>query len=212
MTEQIRIILVDDNQDIHDVVKKLIEQTNDITLVGQAYDGESGVSLCQIARPDLVLMDVVMPGMNGADATAAIMAQLPATKVLVLSSFHEYEYIRTMLDSGAIGYLVKDGFAQDLVETIRSTVRGNTVFSPQAAQAILAPLQSAYTTPPDFGLTERELEVLKHMADGLPYKSIAHELRISQPTVRFHVNNLLEKLQVETRSEALVFAAKYNLC
>jgi NarL family two-component system response regulator LiaR len=206
---EIRVIIVDDNPDIQDAVKILLNDTDDILLVGQAQDGLSAIKLCKMAKPDLVLMDVVMPGMNGAETTRSLMDILPATKILALSSFHEYEHIQSMLTSGAIGYLVKDGLIQDLVATIRSTMQGNTVLSPSAAQSIFLP--HAADKQVDFGLTDRELQVLKRMADGLTYNGIAHDLHITAPTVRFHVNNILEKMNVATRSEVLVLAAKNNL-
>ena len=210
MTAPIRLLIVDDNQDIHDVVKHLVRAADDITIVGQAYDGDGGLALCLQKKPDLVLMDVVLPGMSGAATTTAILDALPEVKVLALSSYHEYEHIKTMLDSGVIGYVVKDGIAQDLIATIRSTMRGNTVLSPPVARTMFT--RDAETEPGSaFNLTERELQVLALLAEGLTYSKIASELRISPPTVRFHLNNILDKLQVQTRSEALVIAAKNNL-
>lgn len=203
----IRLIIIDDNPDIHDTIQRLIKPETDISLVGQAYDGKSGLQLCQLAKPDLVLMDVVMPEMNGAETTATILKHLPATKILALSSFREHEHIRKMLDSGAIGYLVKDGLVQDLITTMRSTMQGNTVLSPEVAEVIFKPDDQII----QFTLTERELQVLQLMAQGLTYSGIAQKLKISSATVRFHVNNVLEKMEVETRSEALVIAAKHNI-
>lgn len=210
MTSPIRLVIVDDSQTIHDIVRIVVGDVDDIDLVGHAYDGEAGVKLCEVAKPDLVLMDVVMPEMTGSAATAAIVRAAPGTKVLALSSFYEYEHIREMLNSGAIGYLVKDGIAQDLIATIRSTVLGNTVLSPEAAQVVLSGPQPDDEAV-DFLLTDRESQILRLIADGLTYNGIAHQLAISAPTVRFHVNNILEKMRVETRSEALVLAARYHL-
>lgn len=206
MAEKIRIVLVDDNGDIHDAVKHLLKNTEDIELIGQAFDADSALKLCKLAKPDLVLMDIVLPGTNGAEVTKSILQILPDVKILALSSYHEYEFIRKMLESGAIGYLVKDALSQDLVTTIRNTMQGNIVLSPQVAKTIFS---SEHTE--SFGLTEREMEVLKLMAEGLTYGGIAHKLEISAVTVRFHVNNILEKMSVETRSEALVLAAKHQL-
>ncbi|GAB1422255.1 response regulator transcription factor [Anaerolineales bacterium] len=210
MSNLIRIIIIDDNPDIHDVVKKIVSNTENITLVGQAYDGESGLKLCQIAKPDLILMDVMMPKMNGAETTLAVLKILPDIKILVLSSFYEQIYIRSMLSSGAVGYLVKTGLAQDLITTIENTVQGNTVLSSQAAKAFFSSKEPE-NDDADFNLTERELQVLKLMAEGLTYGGIAHTLRISSPTVRFHIINILEKMGVETRLEALVLAARNHL-
>jgi DNA-binding NarL/FixJ family response regulator len=203
----IRVALVDDQQHIHDAVQAVLRAVDDITLVGQAYGGEDALGLCQRTQPDIMLMDVVMPTMNGAEATQQVLGAFPALKVLVLSSFREYEYIKAMLDSGAVGYLVKDAIAQDLVPTLRSTASGNTVLSPDVVQTLLNPTAPAN----DFGLTERELEVLQAMASGQTYTEIARALHISNPTVRFHVNNLLHKFNVVTRSEVLVLAARHGL-
>ena len=215
MTIQIRVVLIDDNPDIHDVVKCLIEATVDVVLIGQAYDGVSGVRLCKVSKPDLVLMDVVMSGMNGILAARQIMKYLPRTKILILSNYHEYKYIRQMLDSGVIGYLAKDGITQDLITTIRSIMQGNIVLSPKVARTLFTiektQSEKATSNTTDFGLTERELQVLELLAKGLTYNDIAQKLRISQPTVRFHMSNILEKMDINTRSEALVLAAKNNL-
>jgi DNA-binding NarL/FixJ family response regulator len=209
----IRIVLVDDDPNIHDVIQRLMAGVEDMTLAGQAYDGAPGIEVCWALKPDLVLMDVMLPGMNGAAATAAILDELPQTRILTLSSFHEYEYIRAMLESGAAGYVVKGGMIQDLVATIRSTMQGNTVLSPQAMQAVFAPPAPQDTAPTarNFALTEREMQVLRLLAQGWTYAGVAQELRISQPTVRFHMTNILEKMGVQARSEALILAARNNL-
>jgi NarL family two-component system response regulator LiaR len=205
-----RIVLVDDHQNVHDAVSAVLKDIPDMRLVGHAYRGEDAVELARTARPDLMLMDVVMPGMSGAMATKAVLTAFPDTKILVLSSFVDYENIKEMLDSGAVGYLVKDVIAVDLVDTIRHTCRGNTVvFSPEVARLVLAKPASGSTQ--DFGLTERERQVLKYLAGGQTNGQIAELLNISQPTVRFHTNNILLKLKVETRSEALILAAKNHL-
>jgi len=210
MSQKIRIVVVDDNQDIHDAVKHILKRENDIELIGQAFDGDSALKLCKMAKPDLVLMDVVLPVMDGVETTQSLIQILPNVKILALSSYNEYEFVRKMLESGAIGYLVKNALSQDLVTTIRDTMQGNTVLSPQVLSIVFS-ADKQDSDSPDFSLTEREMEVLKLMAQGLTYSGIAHELQISSPTVRFHVNNVLEKMAVETRSEALVLAAKNNL-
>lgn len=207
MNKQTRVVLIDDDPNIHDAVEVLLKTVHDLQLVGRAFNGEIGIQLCRVAKPDIILIDVVMPGLSGQEVTSAIMKILPTVKIVALSSYHEYEQIRAMLNSGAIGYLVKHGLVQDLIPTIRSAMKGNTILSPQVAQTLFAPT----TNSSDFGLSDRELEVIKLMAQGMTYDNIALTLQISKPTVRFHVNNILEKMQVETRSEALVLAAKNEL-
>ncbi len=204
----IRVVLVDDHQHIHDIVISLLKSVDDIRLVGQAYQGDDALQICQMATPDLVLMDVVMPGASGSQTTRALLEKHPALRVLALSSYSEYEHIKEMLDSGATGYLVKNAIAEDLINTIRATHRGNTVLSPEVTRTLFAPPSDQ---PPDFELTDRELQVLKLMAQGQTNGQIALALGITQPTVRFHLTNILLKLKVETRSEALVIAGKHRL-
>jgi NarL family two-component system response regulator LiaR len=202
----IRVILIDDNQDIHDAVAALLRTTDDILLVGQSYSGDDALELCRVTRPDLALMDVVMPGLSGAEATRQLLAYCPSLKVLVLSSFREYEIIKAMLDAGASGYVVKDAIAEELLDTIRAAHSGSAVFSAEVAQTLLAPPKTT-----DFGLTDREMAVLGLMAEGLNNGQIADRLEISVHTVRFHLKNILAKLGVDSRSAALVLAAKSNL-
>ncbi len=204
----IRVVLVDDHQHIHDVVIRLLKSVDDIHLVGQAYRGDDAVQMCALVKPDIVLMDVVMPGFDGAETARILLERCPGLRILALSSFSEYEYIKEMLDSGAKGYLVKSAIAEDLINTIRATYTGNTVFSPEIARTILSPPPAKES---DFDLTSREREVLALMAQGQTNAQIALALNISQPTVRFHFNNILLKFKVDTRSEVLVMAAKYRL-
>jgi DNA-binding NarL/FixJ family response regulator len=143
------------------------------------------------------------------DTTRALIAQNPGLRVLGLSSFREYEYIKAMLDNGAAGYLVKDALADDLLSTIRAIHQGSVVFSREVAQTLLSPPTGS--TVPQYGLTDREIEVLQLIAKGLTNVEIATALAITPPTVRFHTNNILYKLRVKTRSEALVLAAKHGL-
>lgn len=205
----IRVLVVDDQPFVHDAIIVLLKHTPDIRLVGQAYSGAEALKLNALTQPDLILMDVIMPAMSGAETTRRLLQMTPRLKILVLSSYSEYEYIKEMLDLGAQGYLVKDAIAHDLVDTIRSTVQGNMVLSAKAARVLLKASPSSAAS--DFGLTERERQVLGLMAKGNTNGQIAVELRISEPTVRFHTNNILSKFNVETRSQALVLAAKNQL-
>lgn len=205
----IRVILVDDHKHIHDAVSILLNQQNDIELVGQASNGFEVVQLCDELQPDLILMDVVMPGMNGVEATHLIRQKYPQLKILVLSSFQDDASVMEMLANGANGYVLKGALASDLADTIRTTYQGKTVFSNEVAQILLKPNRDDQHQT--FGLTDREQEVIKLMADGLNNNEIAHHLYISRSTVKFHIANIVQKMGVETRAEAIVLAAKNGL-
>jgi NarL family two-component system response regulator LiaR len=205
--EMIRVVLIDDHFSIHQVVSTLLMQTPDIVLVGQGANGKEALDLCERVQPDIVLMDVVMPVMDGIEATARLSEGFPSTKVLVLSSFQDHESVYAMLRNGAVGYLTKDTLSQDLTETIRTTFQGNMVFSKDIVDKLLSQPRPAV----DYHLTDRELEVLVILAEGLTNQQSARRLSISQSTLKFHMRNIYRKLAVQTRSEALVVAAKNNL-
>jgi len=203
----IRVVLVDDHYQIHRIVQGILGATEDIMLVGQGANGQEGLVLCEQYQPDIVLMDVVMPLMDGIKATKALHERLPDIKVLVLSSFQDHESVYAMLRIGAVGYLTKSSLAEDLPETIRATVQGKMVFSSEVGAHLLSPPQPIE----NFKLTDRELEVLVLMAEGLTNQQSAQKLSISTSTLKYHMTNIYQKLGVQTRSEALVLAAKNNL-
>jgi NarL family two-component system response regulator LiaR len=203
----IRVVLVDDHAQMHGIVQGILASTPEIKLVGQAGNGQEGIVLCEQYQPDIVLMDVVMPIMDGIEATKVLHERFPNLKILVLSSFQDHESVYAMLRNGAVGYLTKSSLAQDLAETIRATCQGKMVFSSEVGAHLVSPPQPAV----NFHLTDRELEVLVHLAEGLTNQQTAQKLSISQSTLKFHMNNIYQKLGVRTRSEALVLAAKNNL-
>jgi NarL family two-component system response regulator LiaR len=209
MSEQnlIRVVLVDDHAQIHSIVRATLEVTSDIKLVGQGANGREGIALCEQYQPDIVLMDVVMPIMDGLEATKILHERQPGIKILVSSSFHDHESVHTMLKNGAVGYIIKSTLAADLADTIRATFQGKMVFSSEAGAQLMAPPQPAV----DYHLTDRELEVLVLLAEGLTNQQSALKLSISQSTLKYHMNNIYQKLGVQTRSEALVLATKNNL-
>lgn len=209
MTDEksIRVVLVDDHAQMHRIVYTILSATTDIKLVGQGANGQEGIALCEQDQPDIVLMDVVMPVLSGIEATKILHERLPAIKILVLSSFHDHESVYAMLRNGAVGYLTKSSLAQDLAETIRATFQGKMVFSSEVGAQLVSPPQPAV----DFHLTDRELEVLVLMAEGLNMPEMAAKLVVSPATAKFHMENICRKLGVRTRSEALVVAAKNNL-
>lgn len=203
----IRVVLVDDHYQTHRIVQGILGATEDIMLVGQGANGQEGLDLCTQYQPDIVLMDVVMPIMDGIEATKILQERLPEVKILVLSSFQDHESVNTMLRNGAIGYLTKSTLSQDLVETIRTTFLGKMVFSKDVVEQLVSPTQPQV----DFKLTDRELEVLVALAEGLTNQQTALRLSISVSTLKYHMSNIYRKLGVQTRSEALVLAAKNNL-
>lgn len=203
----IRVVLIDDHMQIHKIVQATLSSTSDIKLVGQGANGQEGLDLCKQYRPDIALMDVVMPVMDGIEATKVLHERFPEIKILVLSSFHDHESVHAMLRNGAVGYLTKNTLAIDLVETIRTTFQGKMVFSPDIVEQLVSPPKPIG----DFQLTDRELEVLVLLAEGLTNQQSAYKLSISQSTLKFHMANIFQKLGVQTRSEALVLAAKNNL-
>jgi NarL family two-component system response regulator LiaR len=205
----IRVILIDDHSQIHQAVSSVLDTVTDIQLIAHGSNGDEAVLLCDEYQPDLVLMDVVMPIKSGVEATGLIHQKYPNIKILVMSSFQDDESVHAMLANGAIGYVLKSSLAHDLVTTIRAAYYGKSVFSAEVTRILLKPAKSESGT--NFGLTVREIVILKLMSDGLNNGEIAGKLVISRSTVKFHLNNILRKMKVETRSEAIVLAAKNGL-
>jgi NarL family two-component system response regulator LiaR len=208
-SNRIRVALFDDNIQIHKVVVTLLQTTPDIRLVGQGSNGQEALDLCEELRPDVVLMDVLMPVLNGIDATRRLRERFPAIKILVLSNLQDHESVYEMIRSGAAGYVIKTALVSDLADTIRAVFQGKMVFSPEAIAQLIKPVAASEKFR--FNLTDREMEVLKWMAEGLNNPEIARKLTISQSTVKFHQGNICNKLGVRTRSEALIFAARNKL-
>jgi len=204
---KISIILVDDHRRVHQAISEMIGFFDDIELLAHGSNGREAIELCNRYQPDLVLMDVVMPIMDGIEATKHIIEKNPEIKVLALSSFKDHHTVRTMLENGAIGFVLKDSSVDDLENTIRTAYAGQSILSPEIMQALLETQQSNQET----NLSARELEVLKLFASGMTNNQIAHTLTISISTVKFHITNIVEKLGVNTRAEALVAAAKNKL-
>jgi len=206
----IRVLVVDDHRHIHEIITRVLIGISDISLVGQAANGAEAIRLCEELRPDLVLMDVVMPVMDGMQATERIREKYPDLKILVLSSFQDHESVHQLLRGGAVGYITKDALANDLVNVIRTTMQGKAVFSPNVIETLISPDASPRATE-KFNLTDRELEILVAMADGLTLQQMALKFSIALTTVKYHSANIFRKLGAQNRSEALVVALKNNL-
>lgn len=207
--ERIRVAIVDDHAVVRSGLAALLHAFRDLELVGEAGSGEEAIRLCQYVKPDVVLMDLMMPGMNGAEATRAIRGLCPDTRVLILSSAREVEAIRSALAAGAIGYLLKDITPLDLVKALREAAAGHPILGREATEALIQVVTR--TERPGFDLTEREREVLSLLASGMSNPEIARRLTVSRSTVKFHLSSIFSKLGVSTRTEAVALAMQCHL-
>jgi len=198
--KKIAVLLVDDHAVVRQGLRALLEAEWDIAVVGEAENGREAVALARKTVPDVVLMDVAMPGLNGAEATRQILKSLPSTKVLVLPSYGDDDYVSQLMEAGASGYLVKQTAANDLLKAIREVKDGRTFFSPAIARRLQQQNRTAFIVGepgPKFGkLTSREAEVLQLVAEGLANKQIAAELAISIKTVEKHRQQAMNKLNI----------------
>jgi len=208
-SQPIRVMLVDDHPMVRRGLATFLKVFDDLQLAGEAESGAAAIQLCAEVLPDVILMDMVMPDMDGATATRAIRQQFPQVQVIALTSFKEGELIKNALEAGAIAYLLKDVSADDLVRAIRAAHAGRATLSPAAAQALV---ETANQPPaPGFDLTEREREVLTLMIEGLNNTQIAGRLTVSPSTIKSHVSNILSKLGVASRTEAVALALRHKL-
>ena len=208
-SQPIRVMLVDDHTMVRRGLATFLKIFDDLQLVGEAESGEAAIQLCAEVLPDVILMDMVLPMMDGAAATRAIRQQFPQVQIIVLTSFKEGELIRNALEAGAIGYLLKDVSADELVGAIRAAQAGRATLSPEAAQALVE--TANHPPPPGLDLTEREREVLTLMIEGLNNTQIAGRLTVSPSTIKSHVSNILSKLGVASRTEAVTLALRNHI-
>lgn len=208
MTEKIRIMLVDDHAVVRSGLSAFLSVNPDLELVGEAENGEQAVVRAGLLQPDVILMDLMMPVLDGVAATAAIKKQYPGIQIIALTSFQEDELVQNALKAGAVGYLMKNVTARELSAAIRSAKEGKITLSPEAAQALVHATQHAQETDT---LTEREREVLKLMVEGLNNAEIAERLVVSLSTVKYHISNILMKLGVDNRVAAVTMALQKKL-
>jgi len=208
-SKPIRVMVVDDHPMVRRGLATFLMVFDDLELAGEAASGEAALQLCAQILPDVVLMDMVMPDMDGATATRAIRQQFPTVQVIALTSFKEEALVQNALEAGAIGYLLKAVSADELAQAIRAAHAGRSTFSPEAVQALIH--TSAQLPMPGHDLTERERVVLILMVEGLNNTQIADKMVVSPSTIKSHVSHVLAKLGVASRTEAVALAVRHRL-
>ncbi len=209
---QIRVLVVDDHTIVRKGICALLGTRADMRVVGEASDGHEAIAQAEALHPDVILMDLVMPGLDGIEAIQQIVAQHPEVRILVLTSFATDDKVFPAIKAGALGYLLKDSGPEDLVQAIRQVYRGESSLHPTIARRVLQELAHPSDRPPTLDpLTEREVEVLRLIAQGLENRDIAERLVISGTTVRTHVSNILSKLHLASRTQAALYALREGL-
>lgn len=206
----IKILLADDHTIVRQGLKLILSSQPDFSVVGEAANGKEAVELAQKLRPDIVLLDVAMPEMNGIDATRKMMAENPRLRILVLSMHKEAVYVREILKAGARGYLLKDVIDTELLNAVRSVAQGDGYISPAVSGALLSDYRQNVNDPVDL-LTKREHEVLRLIAEGKTNKEVATKLNLSVYTVDSHRGKIMEKLNLHSTGELVRFAIKHGL-
>jgi len=210
--DTIRVLLVDDHAIVRKGIQALLAEIEDIEVVGEACDGDEAVELARSLSPDVILMDLVMPGMNGIEATRQITASAGAAPVLVLTSFAADDKVFPSIKAGALGYLLKDSQPADLIRAIKQVHRGEPSLQPRIARRVLQEMQCLPENPPTPDpLTAREMQVLGLVAKGLTNAEVAERLWVTEATVRSHVSNILGKLHLANRVQATLYALQEGI-
>jgi len=207
----IRVMVVDDHAVVRGGLSTFLLAYDDLTLVGEAANGAEAIQQTERCAPDVILMDLVMPEMDGATATRVIRQQFPAVQVIALTSFKEDDLVQGALAAGAIGYLLKNIAADELADAIRAAYVGRPTLAPEATRALIHSATQPKVQPLGHDLTERERDVLSLMVTGMNNSEIAEKLVVSRSTVKYHVSNILSKLQATSRTEAVAYALQQNL-
>jgi NarL family two-component system response regulator LiaR len=209
--ERIRVLIADDHPVVRQGLRTFLELQDELEIVGEAADGAEAVARVEELVPDVVLMDLMMPGVDGIEATRRIRAVSPATKVLALTSFADDQMVFPAVKAGAAGYLLKDVQPQELVAAIRAVHRGEALLHPAVAAKLMQEVAQGRPGGAAESLTERELEVLRLIARGMSNKEIAGALVLAEKTVKTHVSNILQKLHLADRTQAALYAVKQGL-
>ena len=208
MSDPITVLLVDDHEMVRRGVRAFLETRPDITVVAEVGSGEEAVRLAAEHAPDVALMDLIMPGMDGVEATRLLTARSPRTNVIMLTSYHDDEHVFPAIRAGALSYVLKEVGPEELADAVRKAAAGEAVLHPRVAARVVRELHGARREEPNVfrELSDRELEVLKLIADGLNNAEIAGRLYVSEKTVKSHVSNILGKLHLADRTQAAVYA------
>jgi two-component system, NarL family, response regulator LiaR len=206
---KIKVMIADDHPLVRYGIKTLFEACDDIILVAEAENGRQAIEMCEKYKPDIILMDMIMPVLDGAQATEQIINKRPNVKIIALTSFDDKDLIKKSIKAGAVSYILKNISGAKLVKTIKDVYKGNFALSPQATNILLSELREPKNE--NIKLTGREKEILALIVEGLSNKQIAKKLFLSSSTVQFHVSNILRKLGVNKRTEAAYLALKQNL-
>jgi two-component system, NarL family, response regulator LiaR len=208
MSDPITVLLVDDHEMVRRGVRAFLQTRPDITVVAEAGSGEEAIRLAAEHAPDVALMDLIMPGMDGVEATRRLTARSPRTNVVMLTSYHDDEHIFPAIRAGALSYVLKEVGPEELADAVRKAAAGEAVLHPRVAARVVRELHGARRDEPNAfrELSDRELEVLKLIADGLSNAEIAGRLYVSEKTVKSHVSNILGKLHLADRTQAAVYA------
>ena len=212
MDNEIRVLICDDHAVVREGLRALLSTEADMTIVGEAADGEGAVLAYRELHPDVTLLDMVMPRMDGVEAIRMIISEFPNARILVLTSFSEDEMVFPAIKSGALGYLLKDSLPDELIRAIRNVNRGEASLHPSIARRLIQELSQPTTLPPtQEPLTERELEVLRLVAKGYSNEEIGDALIVSERTARGHVSSILSKLHLANRTQAALYALREGI-
>ena len=207
--QTIQVLLVDDHNVVRSGLATFLRAYEDLELVGEARNGLEALNLCHQKKPDVILMDLMMPEMDGIAATRAILADYPDIKIIAMTSFEDEQLVQGVLAAGAISYLIKNVTSDELAKAIREAASGRSTLSPEAARVLVQGTRP--TAQPTYDLTEREHEVLNLVVQGNSNQQIADSLFISLATVKAHISSILSKLQLSSRAEAIAYAIKHKI-